>query len=106
MASTRFSGPHSWRIFFVSSYVERCARVHRHVYGETLGRWRSADLLIGLAYMAQREADERPIGDIAAQGLPFGDGLLGQPRAEAQVRACTILGTQGIGLLAGFPLEG
>lgn len=55
------------------------------MYGETLGRWRSADLLIGLAFMARREADDRPIGDIAAQGLPFADGLQGQEHIDAQV---------------------
>ena len=64
------------------------------MYGETLGRWRSADLLIGLAFMARREVDERPVGDIAAQGLPFADGLHGHQRLEAQV--CQ----QGVGFRA------
>ena len=59
----------------------------RYMYGETLGRWRSADLLIGLAYMARRELDYRPIADIAEQGTPFGWGLEGQNRTAAKVCA-------------------
>ena len=57
----------------------------RYMYGETLGRWRSADLLIGLAYMARRELDYRPVADIAEQGVPFGWGREGQQCAAAQV---------------------
>ena len=57
----------------------------RYMYGETLGRWRSADLLIGLAYMARRELDYRPVADIAEQGVPFGWEREGQQHAAAQV---------------------
>ena len=57
----------------------------RYMYGETLGRWRSADLLIGLTYMARRELDYRPVGDIAEQGVPYGWGLEGPQRASAKV---------------------
>ena len=44
------------------------------MYGETLGRWRTADLLIGLAYLAKREGEGHPVADIAAQGRPIGEG--------------------------------
>lgn len=45
------------------------------MYGETLGRWRTADLLIGLAYLAQRETDEHPVTDVAQHGEVMGQGL-------------------------------
>ena len=61
------------------------------MYGETLGRWRSADLLIGLAYMARRELDYRPVADIAKQGVPFGWGLEGPQRASAKVFSLVML---------------
>lgn len=47
---------------------------HRYMYGETLGRWRTADLLIGLAYLARREQQEHPVADIARHGRPLGTG--------------------------------
>ena len=42
------------------------------MYGETLGRWRTADLLIGLAYLARRENVEHPVADIARTGVLAG----------------------------------
>ena len=44
------------------------------MYGETLGRWRTADLLIGLAYLARRENVEHPVADIARAGVLAGKG--------------------------------
>ncbi|KAA6418802.1 MAG: lipase class 3 family [Trebouxia sp. A1-2] len=40
------------------------------MYSESLGRWRTADLLIGLAYLARREGQEHPVADIAAKAKP------------------------------------
>ena len=50
------------------------------MYGETLGRWRTADLLIGLAYLAKREGEGHPVADIAAQGRPIGEGASEEQR--------------------------
>lgn len=36
----------------------------RYTYGETLGRWRTADLLIGLAYLCRRDPDTHPIAGV------------------------------------------
>lgn len=38
------------------------------MYQETLGRWHTLDLFIGLAYLSHREAHEYPALDIAARG--------------------------------------
>ena len=40
----------------------------RYTYGETFGRWKTVDLLIGLNYLCRKETDEHPIADIASQG--------------------------------------
>lgn len=45
------------------------------MYGETLGKWRTADLLIGLAYLARRESDEHPCSHVAQRGTPLGHGM-------------------------------
>lgn len=50
-------------------------RASRYTYGETLGRWRTADLLIGLAYLARKEGTEHAAADIAAQARPLGEGM-------------------------------
>lgn len=42
------------------------------MYSESLGRWRTADLLIGLAYLARQEGQEHPVADIARQADPIG----------------------------------
>ncbi|PSC74205.1 lipase class 3 family isoform B [Micractinium conductrix] len=47
----------------------------RYTYGETLGRWRTADLLIGLAYLCRKDPEEHPVADIAQLGHPFGQGV-------------------------------
>lgn len=60
----------------------------RYTYGETLGRWRTADLLIGLAYLCRKDPEEHPVADIARQGRPFGQGLSPQqwPAALVELR--------------------
>lgn len=42
------------------------------MYSESLGRWRTADLLIGLAYLARQDGQEHPVADIARQARPIG----------------------------------
>lgn len=56
------------------------------MYGETLGRWRTADLLIGLAYLARREAQESPVADIAQAAAPLGRGASLEQRQLLAVR--------------------
>lgn len=61
---------------------------NRHIYGETLGTWRTADLLIGLAYLARREPPGgETLGDIAAAGRTYGEGLEGDAKDAARVGA-------------------
>lgn len=57
------------------------------MYGETLGRWRTADLLIGLAYLARQGGEEHPCADVAALGRPMGTGQGPEQRAAALVGA-------------------
>jgi hypothetical protein len=57
------------------------------MYGETLGRWRTADLLIGLAYLAQRGTEEHPARDIAKHGQIVGSGM---SRAECEAKVVGI----------------
>lgn len=57
----------------------------RFAYGETLGRWRTADLLIGLAYLARREKQEHPVADIAQSAKLFGLGTVVPPSAQVLV---------------------
>ena len=78
----------------------------RFAYGETLGRWRTADLLIGLAYLARREKQEHPVADIAQHGTLFGLGAVVQPSSEVLVRmhsrpACAAL-TRSLTQLSGL----
>ena len=40
---------------------------HRYAFGQTLGRWYTLDLFIGLAYLSHREALDYPAADIARQ---------------------------------------
>lgn len=63
---------YSCRNFVLSLCPKAVAAVRRYMYGETLGRWRTADLLIGLAYLARREREEHPVADIARCGHILG----------------------------------
>eukprot|EP00208_Stichococcus_sp_RCC1054_P008688 CAMPEP_0206152198 /NCGR_PEP_ID=MMETSP1473-20131121/39206_1 /ASSEMBLY_ACC=CAM_ASM_001109 /TAXON_ID=1461547 /ORGANISM="Stichococcus sp, Strain RCC1054" /LENGTH=723 /DNA_ID=CAMNT_0053549757 /DNA_START=675 /DNA_END=2843 /DNA_ORIENTATION=+ len=61
------------------------AEAIRHVYGETLGTWRTADLLIGLAYLARRDPPGGSVlHDIATAGVPYGANLHGEERQTAK----------------------
>ncbi|DBA73228.1 TPA: hypothetical protein ACH3X1_011294 [Trebouxia sp. C0004] len=60
------------------------AEALRYMYSESLGRWRTADLLIGLAYLARREGQEHPVADIAAKAKPIGFGDV-KPAHQAHV---------------------
>ena len=68
------------------SRLETCALHRRYMYGETLGRWRTADLLIGLAYLARREPEESPVADIAKAARPLGQGAFLEQRQALAVR--------------------
>ncbi|GIL58723.1 hypothetical protein Vafri_13716 [Volvox africanus] len=46
--------------------------VLRYMYNETLGRWHTIDLFVGLAYLSHRETIEYPAADIVAKGTPLG----------------------------------
>ena len=59
----------------------------RYMYSESLGRWRTADLLIGLAYLARREGQEHPVADIAAKAQPIGKGHPDVPK-QGDVLVC------------------
>jgi hypothetical protein len=81
----------------------------RHIYGETLGAWRTADLLIGLAYLARREPPGgETLGDIAAAGRPYGIGLEGEAKETAQVSRSSVTSrlsdTPQVGSLSVFPV--
>lgn len=58
----------------------------RYTYGETLGRWRTADLLIGLAYLCRKDPEEHPVTDIAQLGRPYGRDLTPEQWPAALVR--------------------
>ncbi len=60
------------------------------MYGETLGKWRTADLLIGLAYLAQKGTEEHPASDIAECGEVLGVGLAPAECQELVVSCLTI----------------
>lgn len=61
------------------------------MYNESLGRWRTADLLIGLAYLARQETANRAIEDIAAAGQLVGKGKSVAERLAIVVRFQQIL---------------
>ncbi|KAL6784898.1 hypothetical protein ACKKBG_A01585 [Auxenochlorella protothecoides x Auxenochlorella symbiontica] len=46
----------------------------RYTYSETLGRWGTADLLIGLTYLCRKNPPEHVTTDIARAGQPYGRG--------------------------------
>ena len=55
----------------------------RYTYGETIYKWRTADLLIGLAYLCSKEPEEHPLVDVGFQGHVFGEGYEGYERENA-----------------------
>ena len=58
------------------------------MYNESLGRWRTADLLIGLAYLARQETAQQAVADIACTGHLVGQGRSKQERLEIIVSDC------------------
>ncbi len=57
------------------------------MYSESLGRWRTADLLIGLAYLARRDGEEHPVADIASKAKPIGlEGAATDPHLDVLVQ--------------------
>ncbi|EIE19233.1 alpha/beta-hydrolase [Coccomyxa subellipsoidea C-169] len=77
--------PNNWleALFFFAEAL-------RFMYGETLGKWRTADLLIGLAYLAQRGTEEHPASDIAEHGEIVGLGLSQDERSSLVVELRTV----------------
>ena len=61
--------------------------VSRYLHGETLGRWRTADLLIGLVYLSQRGYEDSPAADLAHHGQVVGRDLNAGGRRKLVVRA-------------------
>lgn len=59
----------------------------RYLHGETLGRWRTADLLIGLVYLSQRGYEDSPAADLAKHGQVVGRDLNAGARRKLVVRA-------------------
>jgi hypothetical protein len=47
-------------------------------YGETLGRWRTADLLVGLVFLARRTGGAHPAAGAAAAGRPYAPAESGE----------------------------
>ena len=75
-----------------------CARSHmltwatycldRYMYHETLGRWHTIDLFVGLAYLANRDAAQYPAADIVEKAVPISVNLqTPEERAAIVVRA-------------------
>ena len=56
------------------------------MYNESLGRWRTADLLIGLAYLARQESANMAVADIAAAG-----SLVGQGKSQEERRSVVVI---------------
>ena len=55
----------------------------RYTYGETFGRWRTVDLLIGLSYLCRKDTDEHPVADIARHGTVYALEATGAEREAA-----------------------
>jgi hypothetical protein len=55
-----------------------------YMYTETLGRWHTVDLFVGLAYLSHRASPEYAASDIAACGQPI---------------SCDLPMTEGVALL-------
>ena len=62
----------------------------RYLHGETLGRWRTADLLIGLVYLSQRGYGDSPAAHLATQGRVIGLDLdADAPKEPGGMCACS-----------------
>jgi len=67
----------------------KCVICCRYMYNESLGRWRMADLLIGLAYLARQESANMAVADIAAAGRLVGQGKSQEERQAVVVPPTT-----------------
>jgi hypothetical protein len=54
-------------------------------YGETLGRWRTADLLVGLVFLSRRPGAAHPAAGAAAAGRPYAPA---EPGELARLERC------------------
>ncbi len=66
------------------------AEALRYTWGETLGRWSAADLLIGLVYLSRRSSGAQ-LADVAQHGQPVGPGV---PPAERAVLVAELRAVQ------------
>jgi hypothetical protein len=79
---TRFAGASfAPRTFLEDLYF--FAEGLRYFHSETLGRWRTHDLLIGLVYLSRKNGEEHPVADIARQGRVYAADLVGAAREAA-----------------------
>lgn len=60
--ANQYRAPNNWveALYFFTETM-------RYAYSETLGRWKTADLLLGLLYLSRKEGDGHPAADIAAK---------------------------------------
>jgi pimeloyl-ACP methyl ester carboxylesterase len=59
----------------------------RYMYGETIYKWKTADLLFGLYYLCNSNkvrGDNHPLADVGQHGQVFGEGLHGEELRAAQ----------------------
>ena len=92
----RFASPITLRRYIEPGTAAEKHGYHRYMYNESLGRWRTADLLIGLAYLARQETAQQAVADIACTGHLVGQGRSKQERLEIIVSDCT--GSTGLQL--------
>ena len=69
------------RTFFEDLYF--FAEGLRYLHDQTLGRWRTVDLLFGISYLCSKDAPEHPVADIAHKGRVFAYGLSGKELSVA-----------------------
>ncbi|KAI7845939.1 hypothetical protein COHA_000485 [Chlorella ohadii] len=62
----------------------------RYMWGDILSRWRTVDLLIGLAYLCRKDPEEHPLADIARQGRLFGADLAPEQWPAALAELCEL----------------
>jgi len=63
----------------------------RYAYSETLGRWQTADLLLGLLYLSRREGEGHPAADIVSQGTAVEPGIVSQVQMAAALEEVGVL---------------
>lgn len=68
------------------------------MYTETLGRWHTVDLFVGLAYLSHRDVPEYPASDIASIGEPI--SLQASPVHAAELMVGSVRSTHASGIVA------